>query len=929
MRLVRSVSFARVALGFASLVFVVSLGGCRTVGRAAGSRANPVVPVAMGGTKTRAESRLDNDVAVVIEENHSAPVVAIQVWVAAGAADDPPALEGAAHLFEHLVFRGTRRRAPGAAAREIEAAGGTIGAWTGLDETVYHVALAAPFLDLGLDVLADALTGPTFDPAEVERERKLVVDEIGRDATSPARAAIDALRATAFAGEGEGRPLLGTAAAASARTPAELAARFAETYVGANLTVVVVGDVEAGAARAAVARAFGAVPRGRPARRPPPSTRVPTSTVGHVVLTTGPAVVPEVMIGFRLPVEGAEQAAALDLLAALLARGDGARLPRELIQNRAVADSVRALTLRARGGALLALILSPAPRRLEAAAEGAVDEVLRLGREEISAEELARARTAVAGDLARGEAGVEGHARRLGFGAAIAGDLDYGARYRERLDGISAPELRAAASKLLRADAVTLSVRGPAGGSGSADAGTKARLESMLAGAEARVDRQRLAQAPAPSDTGTELLGDVVRVVAPSGLRILVLRDTTAPLVTVEAAWPGGSRLEDTGSNGAATFIAALLDRGTRTRSAAAIASELQAIGGSFSGFADGNHLALQTQFLPRDWARGLDLVADCLLHPSFPAEAVDAQRRVLLDRVRLAGDDPARAARQLFREALWPQHPFRLDPLGSAEALATLGRIRLLDHYRRRYPVSQLVLTVVGDVDPGRIVATLTALFSDAASPAPSAELPPEPAHAEPVAVFRTAGRDVAEVMLGYPGAPARDPDRLAAEVLAEILSAEGGRLKSALGGASPLAYRVEAFAARGVDPGFVAVSMACPPARVDAAVAAVRTALARVATAGVTADEVSRATRRRAGEQALGLRGRAAIADALALDEAYGLGLMSYRQVPATLARITADDVARAARRFLDPRREVIAVVRPPSAPAAPVVRKSAGGR
>jgi predicted Zn-dependent peptidase len=237
----------------------------------------------------------------------------------------------------------------------------------------------------------------------------------------------------------------------------------------------------------------------------------------------------------------------------------------------------------------------------------------------------------------------------------------------------------------------------------------------------------------------------------------------------------------------------------------------------------------------------------------------------------------------------------------------------------------------VVGDVDPGAVVATLTSLFADATGPAPPPESLPEPAHAEPVAVFRTAGKDVAEIVLGYPGPPARDPDRLPAEVLAEILSADGGRLKSALGGASPLAYRVDVSAARGVDPGFLAIAMACPPARVDAAVAAVRAALARVAAAGVTADEVSRATRRSAGSHALGLRGRSAIADALALDEAYGLGLMSYRQVPAALSRVTALEVTRAARRLLDPKREVIAVVRPPEPPAS-VVRAAAakaGGR
>jgi len=887
----------------------------------------------MGGSKTRAASHLDNGVAVVIEENHAAPVVAIQVWVAAGAADDPPALAGAAHLFEHLVFRGTHRRAAGEAAEEIEAVGGTLGAWTGLDETVYHVALAAPFLGLGLDVLADALTGPTFDPGQVDRERKLVAEEIAREAIFPARAATEALRAATFGAAGDGRSLLGTPAGAVARSPAELAARFAETYVGANLTVVVVGDVEAQAAQAAVARAFAAVPRGK-ASRP---SRAAGRPVGSQVVWSATAGAPQVVIGFHLSAPSAEDAAALDLLAALLSRGDGARLPRELVQNRALADAVRGFTFDSRGEALLGLVLSPAPRRLEAAAQTAVDEALRLARQEVPADELSRVRAEVAGDLARGEAGVEGHARRLGFGAAIAGDLDYGARYRERLELISPAELRAAAARILRVAAVTISVKAPlhesARGAGDADgADGQARLTAMLAGAEARADRERATQA-AP-----DVNGDVVRVVAPSGLRILVLRDTTAPLVTVEAAWAGGARQEDGGSNGAATFIAALFDRGTRTRSAADVAGELHAIGGSLSGFADGNHFGLQAEFLAPDATRGLSLLADCLLHPSFPAEAVDSQRRVLLDRLRIAGDDPARAARQLFREALWPQHPFRFDPLGSPQVLATMGRMRLLEHYRRHYPLSQLVLTVVGDVDPATIVSTLTSLLAEAAGDPAQAKVrggdeatPPEPVHGEPVAVFRATSKDVAQVVLGYPGPPVGDPDRLAAQVLAEVLSAAGGGLQNALAGEAPLAYQVQVSAARGVEPGFLSVALGCPPARVDAAVAAVRAVLARVAADGVTADEVARAARRRAGALALGLSGPVAIADALALDEAYGLGLMSYRQVPAALSRVTAAEVTRAARRLLDPKREVIAVVRPPETPAS-VLRAAAakaGGR
>jgi hypothetical protein len=141
-RLVRFVPLASLA-ALASLSASVS--GCRSLGGpgGAGSLAadGTLAPGAMGGPRSRVAGRLPNGVTVVVEENHAAPVVSIQVWVAGGAAADPPALAGAAHLHEHLLFAGTRRRPAGTAEREVEAVGGKLGAWTGLDETVFHATL--------------------------------------------------------------------------------------------------------------------------------------------------------------------------------------------------------------------------------------------------------------------------------------------------------------------------------------------------------------------------------------------------------------------------------------------------------------------------------------------------------------------------------------------------------------------------------------------------------------------------------------------------------------------------------------------------------------------------------------------------------------------------------------------------------------------
>ena len=189
-------SFARVALPLT--LWSVALAGCRSAG--APGAAEPRLPSTMGGAQTRADGRLANGVRVIVEENHAAPVVAIQVWVSGGAGADPVGLEGTAHFFEHLLFRGTARRAPGRGRPGIEALGGMLGAWTGPDESVVHAAVAAPYLELGLDVLGDAVTSPRFNPAEIERARRTILSGIAVGQGEAARVGGQALMAAAFPG---------------------------------------------------------------------------------------------------------------------------------------------------------------------------------------------------------------------------------------------------------------------------------------------------------------------------------------------------------------------------------------------------------------------------------------------------------------------------------------------------------------------------------------------------------------------------------------------------------------------------------------------------------------------------------------------------------------------------------------------------------
>jgi zinc protease len=253
------------------------------------------------------------------------------------------------------------------------------------------------------------------------------------------------------------------------------------------------------------------------------------------------------------------------------------------------------------------------------------------------------------------------------------------------------------------------------------------------------------------------------------------------------------------------------------------------------------------------------------------------------------------------------------------------------MQHFRRFYAIKNLTLAVVGDVDPSRVIAKVATLFSGASEAgAQRAEVAAEPPSEGPRQVFRFLDKEQAHIVLGFPGVTFASPDRFPLEVLAHVLSGQGGRLFSEIREKRALAYRVSAFSLEGTDPGYFAVYVATSPEKVDEAVRAMRQELKAVVETGISPDELERAQRYLIGTHAIGLQRKSAIAAALAFYEAYGQGWRSYRLYGDNIMKVTAADVIRVARKYLDPQREVAAVVEPPAQTpgAARAAARSGGG-
>jgi zinc protease len=185
---------------------------------------------------------------------------------------------------------------------------------------------------------------------------------------------------------------------------------------------------------------------------------------------------------------------------------------------------------------------------------------------------------------------------------------------------------------------------------------------------------------------------------------------------------------------------------------------------------------------------------------------------------------------------------------------------------------------------------------------------------------VYRFLDRAQSHLVIGFPGATVSSPDRFALEMLVAILGGQSGRLFAELRDRQALVYRVSAHSIEGVDPGFVAVYLSCAPSKLEEATAAVRRELDRIRRDGVTDDEVARARSYLIGSHQIAMQRRAAVANAMAYHEAYGLGWQAWNDYDAQINAIGRVEIAAAAATYLRDDRAITATVRPKVAtPAA----------
>lgn len=851
--------------------------------------------------------KLDNGLTVLLYPTSMAPVVACNVWVGVGSADEEPFEAGLAHVHEHMLFKGTTRRGVGVIARDVEAAGGHINAFTSFDQTCYYIVMSSRFMDTGLDILADAVQNSSFDAEELARELEVIQEEIKRSEDNPSRVATLQLFKTGFHEHPYRLPVIGTSESVDSFGRQNVVDFFKKHYVPSNMTVVLAGDFDPEEARQKVQHYFGGFhgPVYVPAQR----VQEPQQREIRAWSQTRDIQQTHLCAGFHIPGAVDEDMPAIDLLAAVMGMGEASHLYQTIQRDRELVTDISASAYSPKDAGLLIIsadyqLPEDGAFDHQQVARAMLEEIFRFREMRVSKVDLERARTILESQAVYGQQTIESQAMNLGHYQMVTGDPLFDQKYYAALGRVTSEDIQRVARKYLTPQNTSLVVLQPEAGPQI----STAKLEEITHSAFETISAEAIDAGISTDSEG------FARVELPDGPTLIIQEANSVATFSVRGLAMGGLRTETAQNNGTGRLVGSLLTSGTSQRTAVEIARESESMAASLSGFSGRNSLGLAMTGLSRTFDAGFELFADALLDSTMPDEEFQRERKLQLQSLKSRQDQPAAVNYDQFAQAFFSPHPYGMSTLGTEKTLNSLNAEDVRQNFAVTIHPKNLVLSVVGDVHTEHVIQLVERYFVRPGTPAQTTvQLPAPEARSAPRLVVSDLEKQQAHITVGFNAPLLQSPENYALEVLYAVLSGQGGRLFYELRDKQSLAYSVYADRIPGLDASAFTFNIGTSPEKIEQALTGMIVEMQKIHKEAITTEEIERAKVYLIGNHDIALQRNSSRAMTFGLDELYGLGYKRTLDYGDHISAVSADDIQKLVQTYFDLNSMVVSIVKP----------------
>lgn len=630
--------------------------------------------------------KLENGQTVVIQEVKTNPIVTIDTWIKTGSINENDENNGVSHFLEHLFFKGSTNHASGEFDKILETKGALTNAATSKDFTHYYVTIPSKDFDLALEMHADMLLHPLVPRKELEKERKVVIEEIMKDANSPQTQVYDNLVKMLYANHPYKRKVIGTVDIISTIQREKILEYYNQFYNPSNMITVIVGDVDATSAIEKIKQNFNSEYK-KPIKNTYPQEKNLTTqnkTIAYSDVQSG-----YMLIGFRGTKIDNKDSYALDILSTILGDGRTSLLYRNIKENKQLANTISASNVGFKDDGIFYVSATFAPEKYLKLQDAVFEEIKNIQTNGVTQEQLILAKNIIERNTHYERESISNIANEIGYTFVTTDDIKYYENYLDNIKKVTSYDIKQVANKYL---------------------GVKNSAVSILlpqTSKEIKISNTTFAPAKFVSENKKTQKYELA-----NGATLLLTPNDVNDIIAISIFSKGGELTEKI--SGTAQLTASVLTKGSQKYSSAEFAKVMETNGIKIVPSVSADKFLISVLTTKNEYDKTLELLNEVINNATLDDYEIEKTRNDKLNSIKKSKDIPLNIAIDNYKTLIFENTPYSNSNYILEKSLPKITKADIKNYYDNVFYPQNVTISINGNVDKEKTLNEFSKIFNN-----------------------------------------------------------------------------------------------------------------------------------------------------------------------------------------------------------------------
>lgn len=630
---------------------------------------------------------LDNGQTVVIKEVRTNPIVTMDTWIRTGSINEDDTNNGVAHFLEHLFFKGSKNHAPGEFDKLLESKGATTNAATSKDFTHYYITIPSKYFEEALELHADMLMNPLIPRKELEKERKVVLEEISKDENSPNHVVYDNLVSLLYTDHPYKRKVIGKKNIIETIHRDEILNFYNTWYTPSNMVTVIAGDIDTQKALELIKKNFSGNETKAPKIKYPKEKQLTQQARKVAYLPSESAYM---LIGFRSVDINKHDAYALDVLAAILGDGRSSIFYQEIKDKLQLAYSISAINSTSKDDGIFYISANFTPDKLSKLETKIFEEINKIKKDGVTPEQVSLAQNIIERDTYYQRESISNIAQEIGYTMVTSdNNIKIYDNYVENIKNVTPADVKRVANKYLGIE--------------------KSAVSIVLPESAKEVEISDITQ-PAPEAKLISENKNTGKYELSNGATLLLTPNTTNEIVAINIFAKGGNFLQD--KYGVSSLTASVMLKGTKKYSPTELAQILEDNGIKIVPGVRSDAFSVTVLTTKNEYEKTLSLLNEIINNATFSNYEIEKAKNDALNNIKKSRDIPLQVAIEEYKNLIFENSPYTNSTKLFEKNIPAISREEILAFYNRIFNPKNITISINGDVNKDLTVKEFSNMF-------------------------------------------------------------------------------------------------------------------------------------------------------------------------------------------------------------------------